>query len=234
MARSSNSKLQAARRARKGGSSSFALWLIGGSILIVAIAVGLILLNNRTPSTSIATPDVPATWVDRTNLGNPEAKVTLQAWEDFLCPHCARWNSEIQTQLFADYIKPGKVRLEFHQFPLTSHEPGASMSALSSECAADQNAFWPYHDKLFAAQAQDQAGYTMEKLTQYATDLHLDVKKFTQCMNSLQHQTAVTASLNQAIALGLNSTPSVLINGKKMAEPFTYAALKTEIDTLLK
>ncbi len=227
-------KSTAAGRTRAGNSSSFAVWLIGGSILVVALVVGLIIYSNRTVTAPIAAPAVPATWINRTTLGNPDAKVTIQVWEDFLCPHCKRWNTDIQPKLFDNYIKTGLVRLEFHQFPLQSHDPGASMAAFSSECAADQNAFWPYHDKLFEVQEQGQDAYTMEKLTRYARELHLDEKPFTQCMSGLQHQSAVTESVNKAIKLGLNSTPSVLINDKLIADPYDYALFKTEIDKLAK
>jgi protein-disulfide isomerase len=230
----SASKSTSARRTRSGGSSSFAVWLIAGSILIVTLVVALIMFSSRTVTAPTATLAVPDRWVNRTTLGNPDAKVTVQAWEDFLCPHCKRWNAEVQPKLLDDYIKTGKVRLEFHQFPLQSHDPGATMAALSSECAADQNAFWPYHDKLFEVPEQDQAGYTMEKLTGYANELHIDQKKFTQCMSSLQHQAEVTESLKQVAALGLNSTPSVLVNGQQIANPFDYAALKAQIDKLAK
>lgn len=238
MTKSSNlrsvSKSAAARRTRAGGSSSFAVWLIGGSILVVALVVGFIMYNNRTVTSPIAAPAVPAAWINRTTLGNPEAKITIQAWEDFLCPHCKRWNTDVQPKLFDAYIKTGQARLEFHQFPLQSHNPGATMAALSSECAADQNAFWPYHDKLFEVQEQGQDAYTMEKLTSYARELHLEETPFIQCMSSLQHQSDIAESVAKALKLGLNSTPSVLINDQVMADPYNETAFKTEIDKLTK
>lgn len=230
----STSKSVVARRTRAEGSSSFAVWLIGGSILVIALVVGLIIFSNRTVTAPTVASAVPVAWINRTTIGNPDAKVTIQAWEDFLCPHCKRWNTDVQPSLFDNYIKTGQVRLEFHQFPLQSHDPGATMAALSSECAADQNAFWPYHDKLFEVQEQGQAAYTMEKLTSYARELHLDEKPFTQCMSSLQHQAEVTASIDKAVKLGLNSTPSVLINGQTMADPYDLNVFKTEIDKLTK
>lgn len=234
MAKSTAVKSTASRRARQSNSSSFAIWLITISVLVVAVVVGSIILSNRPSTKPIAAPDVPANWINRTTLGNPDAKVTVQAWEDFLCPHCQRWSTEIEPKLFTDFIKTGKARLEFHQFPLQSHEPGASMAALASECAADQNAFWPYQEKLFSVQDQDQAGYVLEKLTAYATELNLDTSKFSQCMSGLQHQGEVTASVNQAIKLGLDSTPSILVNGKKLDNPYDYAALTTTINQLAK
>ncbi len=234
MTKSTAVKSTVSRRARKNTSSSFAIWLITISVLVVAVVVGTIIFSNRPSTKPIAAPDVPANWINRTTLGNPDARVTIQAWEDFLCPHCQRWSTEIEPKLFTDFIKTGKARLEFHQFPLQSHEPGASMAALASECAADQNAFWPYQEKLFSVQDQDQAGYVLEKLTAYATELNLDTSKFNQCMSGLQHQAAVTASVNQAIKLGLDSTPSILVNGKKLDNPYDYAALTTAINQLAK
>ena len=63
-----------------------------------------------------------------------------------------------QAALIERYVKTGKVRLEYHYFPLQQHEPGATMSALAAECAADQGMFWPYHDRVFQMAKVDQQG----------------------------------------------------------------------------
>src|SRR5690606_2631515 len=127
-------------------------------------------------------------------------------------------------RLMEDYIEQGTVRLEFRHFPLQIHAPGAEMAAMASECAADQGAFWPYHDRLFQAQSTGQAGYTIDRLVQYADELDLDSQQLLQCMSGLQHQTDVTESVNQAVSMGLNATPSVLINGVRLEDPYNYEA----------
>ena len=129
--------------------------------------------------------------------------------------------------------KDGKVRLEYHYFPLSQHEPGASISAQAAECAADQGAFWPMHDKLFAGQNSGAAAFSAERMITYAEDLGLDSRIFTQCLTGQEYFSAVQASLSQAMSMGLNSTPSLLINDLQMDNPMDYAAIAAEIDRLL-
>ena len=108
------------------------------------------------------------------------------------------------------------------------------MGAHAGFCAADQNSFWPYHDLLFAtAGNRGQTGFTLDILVQNAKELGLDTGQFQQCMTSQQHRADVDASLAQASQLGLTSTPSLLINGKRMGNPFDYATVQAEIDQLV-
>lgn len=208
-------------------------WIIGAGVVFVLLIILAVFLNERGTATVAEPPAVETEWVNRSQMGNPEATVTVQAWEDFLCPACGDWATTIESRLIADYVESGDVLLEFHQFPLQMHAPGANMGAQASECAADQGAFWPYHDRLFAeAASRGQAGFQLERLVDYAGDLDLDEDEFRQCMTSQKYRTAVDESVNEAIRLGLNSTPSVLVNGQSM-EPFNYDALTAEIDRLL-
>lgn len=215
-------------------SPPIGLWLIGGAgILVVLVVIVLALANRPAAVTASSYSDIPAEWISRGTIGNPEAVVTLQAWEDFLCPACGSWNQLVKPRLMDDYIKPGKIRLEFHHFPLSQHEPGASTAAQAAECAADQGLFWPMHDKLFAGQSSGAAAFSAERMIQYAEELEMDSRTFTQCLTSQEHFDEVRASLNQAVGLGLNSTPSLLINNVQVDNPMDYAAVAAEIDRLL-
>jgi protein-disulfide isomerase len=234
MAIPSANRAKTTRRKEKPRSTSFGLWLIVGSILIVALGVAVVILNNRAETSALSSNiDLPAERIQGKTLGNPQATVTVQVWEDFLCPHCREWTTTIKPQLLEEYVKTDKIRLEFHLLPLQGFAPGSTMAGLAAECAADQNLFWPYHDQLFAAQGEGQAGYTLERLVERAKTVGLDESQFSQCLAGRQHQPALDASLKQATELGLDSTPSVLINGKRMAYPFDYPGLKAEIDSLL-
>lgn len=209
-------------------------WVIGAGVLFVLLIVFAVVINTRSGAVSVAERDVPEGWISRATLGNPEAVVTVQAWEDFLCPACQQWASTIEPRLEEEFVKPGLVKLEFRQFPLNIHAPGAQMSAMATECAADQEAFWPYHDRVFQEAARSgQAGTTLDRLVGYAQDLDLDVDQFRNCMTSQTHRGAVDASVNEAVALGLSSTPSILVNGKVMENPFDYNELSGEINRLL-
>ncbi len=213
--------------------SNIGLWIIGVSALVILLVVVLMIFNSRSNAVAIEAPDVPAEWLDRTAMGNPEATVVVQAWEDFFCPSCRQWTANVEPRLVTDYVQPGKVRLEFHQFPLNGHAPASYNGAQASECAADQGGFWVYHHRLFQAQDDGQAGYTLDRLVQYADDLGLDGRELLQCMSAQTYVDQVADSADQALALGLNATPSVIVNGKVMTDPFDYNALQQEIDQLL-
>lgn len=234
MATPTVNRTKTTQRKEKARSTSFGLWLVIASILLVALGVGLVILNNRStalpPSTGI---DLQADWINGKTLGNPNATVTIQAWEDFLCPHCRDWTATIEPKLFSEYIKTGKAKLEFHLLPLQGFEPGSSMAGMAAECAAEQNRFWQYHDLLFAGQEEGQSGYTQSALIDKAPKAGLDQTRFTECFNSGKHQATVSDSLNQAMSLGLTGTPSLFINGKQMPYPTDYPALQKEIDRLL-
>jgi protein-disulfide isomerase len=234
MTTSATRKSRTVRPRRQGSRSSLNLWLIGAGIFFVVLIGLVIYLNSRPAPVSVTELDLPAGWVNGASLGNPDAPVTIQAWEDFLCPACAQWSAVIKPQLQAQYIDAGHVRLEFHQLPLPSHEPGTSMAAHASLCAADQNQFWPYHDALFAAaSSRGQAGFTLNALTDTARQVGLDDRAFSQCMSSQRHRPAIDASLLEAQRLQLQSTPSLLVNGERVDNPFDFAAIQTRIDALL-
>lgn len=210
------------------------LLLIGGAAVLVLLVVVIFVISSRPAAvTTESYSNISAEWLDRSNMGNPEAVVTLQAWEDFLCPACASWTQLVKPRLMDDYIIPGKVRLEYHYFPLSQHEPGASTSAQAAECAADQGVFWPMHDKIFAGQNSGAAAFSAERMIEYAEELNLDSRLFTQCLTGQQHFATVRASLSQATSLGLNSTPSLLINGQLVDNPMDYEAVSAEIERLL-
>lgn len=236
MSPKTTSKTRSSRRKGRssGGSNNIGLWIVGISGAVVALAiVVLIFANNRNTASAIAAPDVPTEWLDRTSMGNPDAAVVIETWEDFMCPGCKEWSRSVKPKVIEDYVKAGLVRMEFNQFPLQMHAPGANMAANASECAADQGAFWTYHDRLFQVQERGQPAYQFERLVQYADELGLDRSEFSTCMTSQKYASDVADSVTRATANGLSSTPSVIINGRVMPDPFNYRAIQAEFDMLL-
>jgi protein-disulfide isomerase len=216
------------RPRRKTGGSNIGIWIIGASAAIVLLVVLLMVFNQSPPAAAIKAPDVPAEWLNRNVMGDPNAPITVQIWEDFLCPACRQWTTTVEPQVIDQYVKSGQIQLEFRQFPLSGHAPGSNMAAMASLCAADQGAFWTYHNRLFMGQDQGQAGFTIDALTRYADELDLDSRALLECMSSQKYRDEVAASANEALQLGLNATPSVLVNGTRMTNPFDlneFAAL---------
>lgn len=208
------------------------VWLIGGfSVVAILLVVLFAMANQRPAAVSSDYSGIPAQWVERNRLGSPDAPVVVEMWEDYRCPACGQWTQTVKPQIM-DEVEAGTVRIEFNHFPLSQHEPGASTAAQASECAADQGAFWPYHDRLFQAQNQGASAYSAEKMIEYADELGLDNSSFTQCLVGQQYLETVRQSGLQAVALGLNSTPSILVNGQRFDNPMDGQLLQEEIARL--
>ncbi len=235
---SAAAKPAAAKKPASGSSrvnsSNIGLWLIGASVAIVVLVVAVIIFNeNRAKSAPVVQPDVPAEWINRNVVGSPDAKVTVQLWEDFLCPSCQVFAQTVKPQILEEYVKPGLVRLEYHYFPLQQHDPGATMSALAAECAADQGMFWPYHDRVFQmARAEQQGATQFDDLVGYAQGMGMNTDTFRTCLSSQQHLSTIQSSLSQAQQLNLQFTPSVIV-GDTLLQDSSYPAVKAELDKQL-
>jgi protein-disulfide isomerase len=215
-------------------SSNIGLWLIACSIAIVAAVVGLIVFNeNRARSAPVAQPSVPTEWINRNVVGSPDAPIVITMWEDFLCPSCQSFNATVKPQLFETYVETGKVRVVYRYFPLSGHEPGATMAALAAECAADQGMFWPYHDRVYQMARVDQQGAVQfDDLMGYASNLGMDEGSFRTCLSTQQHGDTVSSSLAEAEQMQLQGTPSIIV-GNTLLPDYSFPTLQAEIERQL-
>ena len=139
-------------------------------------------------------------------IGPADAPITIVEFSDYQCPFCRRWHDEVYEPLLAAY--PGKIRLVYRHLPLTSLHPDAFSAAEAAMCAGEQDAYWPFHEKLFSNEALGNGAYL-----QYAQELGLNMSSFESCMNDRKYQEAVDRDLNFAVDLGIRSTPTFFING---------------------
>jgi protein-disulfide isomerase len=184
-------------------------------------------LRKAGPAVSVAF-DAPRQTVevaaDDAVLGAANAPVTLVEFSDFQCPFCLR---AVPTLKRIKEVYGDKVRLVWKDYPLTNIHPEAFKAAEAGNCAREQGKFWEYHDRLFDNQ---QALYP-DSLKQYAVAVGLDAAKFNQCLDSSKYSGRVQAHVDLGSQLGVNSTPSVFINGRQVtgAQPFeTFAAVIDE------
>lgn len=140
------------------------------------------------------------------SLGPADAEITIVEFSDYQCPFCQRWHQEVYEPLLAAY--PGKIRMVYRHLPLTSIHPDAFAAAEAAMCAGDQDAYWPFHDKLFAG---DSLG--MDIFLQYAQELSLNMEEFKTCMEDRKFKEAIEADSDFAVNLGVRSTPTFFING---------------------
>jgi protein-disulfide isomerase len=119
------------------------------------------------------------------------------------------------------YIDEGTVRFGYQHFVFLGEQ--SIWAAEASECAADQGAFWEYHDRLVERVAiEQQRDFTRENLKAFAAELGLDTEAFNSCMDTGKYAELVQNETDAAQQLGVRSTPTFLINGIPVtgAQPF--------------
>lgn len=150
--------------------------------------------------------------------GSPDAPVTIVEFSEFQCPYCGYYVREVFPKIDEAYIKTGKVKYVFRDFPLLSIHPNAQKAAEAAGCAAQQGKFWEYHDVLFA----HQDALAVPSLKQYAADLGLDSAQFDACLDSGAMADEVAKDLADGQRYGVSGTPAFFVNGIKLtgAQPF--------------
>lgn len=162
-------------------------------------------------------------------LGDPNAPVTLVEFGDYQCPFCGRFYTQVEPRLRQEYIKTGKVKMVYRDFPISSIHPVAQTVAEASECARDQGKYWIYHDALFERQSELE---TLD-LTALAGQLGLDTQQFRQCHQSGKYAAEVEKDYQDGLAAGVNGTPATFINGKLISGAQPYSVFKAAIDKAL-
>ena len=202
---------------------------IGVVVATVVIVAALIWFNLPGGSNTVGGGDFEyqgqSAPVEGRRLGNPDAPVRIVAYEDFNCSHCGDFNRETKPLLDEEYISQGVVSIEFRHLVLLG--PDSLTAAAASECAADQNLFWPYHDVLFLRQGRP--GWASEgnlkdfarEVEQALPDGTFDLDAFDDCVESGIKELIVQEESNQSAQLirgliGAVSTPNFLINGQPL------------------
>jgi len=170
---------------------------------------------------------------DQPMRGNPNAKVTIVEYSDFQCPFCSKAYQTIETQVLKEY--GDKVRLIYKNFPLSNIHPWADKGALASACARRQSAdgFWKMYDFLFQNQESITPDNVKEKAESVIKAAGLDVAAFDTCFDTDAAVDLVKADQNEAEALGVGSTPTFFVNGRKLEGALPYEDFKAALDEAL-
>ena len=160
--------------------------------------------------------------------GDSNAPVTIVEWGDFECPFCARFYSQTLSLIDNNYIKTGKVKLVYRDFPFSFHA-NAQKSAEAAECAGEQGKYWEMHDKLF------ESGISggVNSFKQYAKEMGLSSAEFDDCLDSGKMEQEVKKDMQDGSAAGITGTPGFIINGVLVSGAQPYDAFKQVIESEL-
>ena len=165
--------------------------------------------------------------------GNPAAPVWVIEVSDFQCPYCKQWHDETYQKVRDEFVRTGKVRLAYINYPLSSHAH-AWPAAESAMCAGAQGKFWEMHDALFANQAKWEAlPAPAPVFDSLARATGVDVARWRQCVQSGKMKPWIQADHDRAQAAGVNATPSFIIGDTMLAGAQPIENLRSAIDSAL-
>jgi protein-disulfide isomerase len=167
---------------------------------------------------------------DRANLkadprmctGSPDAKVTLVEFSDFECPFCGA-----ARPLLEQFVKDsaGKVRLCYAPFPLKAHA-NAIPAGQAALFARDQGKFWEMHDLLF----ENQTTLSVDAIKGLAAKMGLNAAELAKVLAGSKYQDELNASKEAGTTAGVNATPTVYVNGRKLELPLSPELLQQTVE----
>jgi len=235
----------AERSARKSGSpvpstsqsSGRSMWLITGAAIAIAllVIVGLVVVSGgfeEDQMAAVSKPEVPAPALELRvgrSLGDPQAPVKIDVYEDPQCPACGLFTERIEPLLVAGPVTDGQVFLTYKDLPFIGQE---SLDAAIAMRVAEEmeGKFWDYHQVVFHNQeGENQGAFTVDRLADMAELLDLDRTAFLEAMKDPAYLEAVQAEAAEGAALQISSTPSVVVNGEVVTGVPEWEALKERI-----
>ncbi len=197
-----------------------------GALAIGVLIVALVAINQLGPRATGTLKDpgivYPAALLDGTTIGSADAPVTLEVWEDFQCPVCARHSLSVEPIIVERYVKPGTLRIVHHDLAFLGRgTPDESeVAASGAVCANKQGKYWDYTHWIYANQDGENAGgFRPERVKAIAEAAGVDVTDWDACVADPAVLAEVRASTEQGVGLGVNSTPTMFINGTLVDPP---------------
>ncbi|GEL18624.1 DsbA family protein [Pseudonocardia asaccharolytica] len=194
-------------------------------VVVVAVAVGVGVWLSRTSTEPVAANYPVALDGTAVAAGQANAPITIDVYEDYLCPVCERFETTYGPQL-ATALNEGKIKVNYHSTSILdrfSNPPGYSTLAANAGMCAVPAGIWPaFHKELFDTQpAEGGPGFTAAQLVEKGNALGA-TGDWQECVTSNRHAGAITAATNEAAANpalqtdGQFGTPTVAINGQKI------------------
>ncbi len=208
---------------------------LAGVLIVVFVAMQQ--LGGRASADTFRDPGLayPTALMDGAAIGRADAPVTLEVWEDFQCPVCARHSLEVEPFLVGTYVRDGVLRIVHHDLAFLGSggaEDESVGAASGAVCATRQHAYWAYSHWVYANQAGENAGgFLPERLRSIAAASGVDANAWDACVSDAAVRQQVADSTATGMGQGVNSTPTMYLNGTRIDPPGLKSA--QELGTLI-
>jgi protein-disulfide isomerase len=214
----------------KNKNSKFIFFsIVGGFILAMVL---LFLIEKVPPVKESVEFDLAAQPI----LGEENAPVQLVEFGDFKCPACKSFEELIFPKIKQDYIDTGKAQFSFINKAFIG--PDSIYAAVVGEAVHKQNpaAFWDYYNAVYENQGPENEQWASMNflLKLVKTEVpSVDLKEVEQFINNGNFEAELEKDEAIGIKAGVQSTPTLFVNGIEVTDPFNYEEIKKLIDEAL-
>jgi len=165
-------------------------------------------------------------------IGSADAPIEVTEYADYQCPSCAGFETVQWPDIKSRLVDAGRLKWRYRDFPLDQH-PHARVAAHAAACADEQGKFGAMKMAIYEAQSTwspkaDASG----DFRDMAKAIGADADGYDACMSSAKFAGRIQASRDEAMAVGVSSTPSVMVNGRLYPGGINYDDLRALVDSL--
>ena len=207
-------------------------------LIVIAILVMKFTGNDSQPAGNDGPTTVDASAMDQLRdkydglaeaQGPADASVVIREFGDYQCPACAQFEDTAQ-RLREEYADASDVRFLFFDFPLPMHQH-AQAAAVAARCAARQDQFWPYHNKLYGTQDDwSRRDDPSSAFLDMGLELGLDTQALKACMSREAPLADINAERDAGQAVSLRATPTVMVGDTMFVGAASYDKIKQAIE----
>jgi protein-disulfide isomerase len=162
-------------------------------------------------------------------MGSEDAGVTVKAWEDFSCSHCATFNASVLPRIVSDYVEPGVVRFEHHDFPfLNAWSWNTAIAARAVQAEVGVEAFFSFSKPAF----ESYADMDWDRIRALAESAGADPDAVVSAAENDTYRPTVEADKSRGQEMGVRGTPTLFVDGQQV-QGYGYDAVRNAIESSL-
>lgn len=144
---------------------------------------------------------------------NDENPFRIDIWEDFQCPYCKFFETEMSEYL-ETLVRDNQAKVVYHMASFLGQESVRAANAVN--CAVSEGRFIEYHRALYEVQASENSGiFSNKNLIEIGKRLGITSPEFESCVNDQKFGDTVSKVGQSMKKNGVEGTPTVFINGKQ-------------------
>ncbi|MGE6721161.1 thioredoxin domain-containing protein [Peribacillus frigoritolerans] len=218
----------------KSKNSSFKIAVILTTVILAIIAALVVINNLKSETTNESTTGKKPPIEGQPTIGKADATISVVEFGDFKCPSCKAWGETVFPKLVEDYVDTGKVKFSYINTLFHGEESQLGAVAAESVFKNSPDSYWDFHKGLFKeqpSQNHDGLWITQEKILEVADGIPgIDSDK----LKSDIEQESVMEEVNKDTELveefKIEQTPSIVVNGTLLKDPFDYEKIKSLIE----